>query len=388
MTELKTLRQQLDEIDQQILQALANRFALLRRIGVAKREQNVRVRDRIREQQLLQKIIALGKKIGVDVDLVQQIYQQILAYSVRIQQEDLTKENDPKRNAQRIRVAYQGTEGSYSYLATKSHFASRDCQLELIGMPSFSDAIDAVSRSVVDYAMLPIENTTAGSINAVYDLLGPFHLFIVGEEIRKIDHCLMATKQVPVNEIRRILSQGPALEQCRKFLDKLADVRVEAYRDTAEAAKAIRELGDPSIAAIASEEAAAIFELEIIKRNICDQQDNFTRFVLIAREPVEYDARIACKTSLVLATKHKQGALLQCLAVFARYQLNLSKLESRPRPGVPWEYLFYVDFEGNVSDPKTEEALSEIARHTSLLKVLGSYPTRNTPEGLPVRIES
>jgi chorismate mutase/prephenate dehydratase len=209
------------------------------------------------------------------------------------------------------------------------------------------------------------------------------NLALVGEEVVKVDHCLVALEPVPISRIRRIYSHPQALQQCSEFLNSLADCQAQSFSDTAAAARRLREDQDLSEAAIASEEAARLHGLTILKRSIANQKENYTRFVIVARTPVKVDARIPCKTSLVLATRHEEGALLACLNVLASHHLNLTKLESRPRPSTPWEYLFYIDFDGNVADANVEAALRELAGKTSFLKVLGSYPARVTKDAKP-----
>jgi chorismate mutase/prephenate dehydratase len=174
-----------------------------------------------------------------------------------------------------------------------------------------------------------------------------------------------------------------ALAQCGRFLATLGECHVEAFTDTAMAARRVRDEQDLSQAAIASEEAGGLYGLRVLKRDLADQRENFTRMVVVAAHAAAQDLRIPCKTSLILATRHEHGALAGCLDVLARHGLNLTRLESRPRPRTPWEYLFYLDFEGNVADPKVAEALREAAAHTSFLKVLGSYPARTTAAARP-----
>jgi chorismate mutase/prephenate dehydratase len=240
--------------------------------------------------------------------------------------------------------------------------------------------LEAVHAGELDYAVLPIENTTSGSVAAAYDLLSRMDLALVGEEIQEVDHCLLALEDVPLSRIRRIYSHPVALGQCGRFLGSLRDCHVEAFTDTAMAARRIRDEQDLSQAAIASEEAAALYGLAILKRGIQDQPENYTRMVIVARETAVFDRAIPCKTSLMFATRHEEGALLRCLSVLADRHLSMTKLESRPRPRNPWEYVFYVDFEGNLADPNVSEAVRAMAARASFLRVFGSYPARTGAE--------
>jgi len=282
-----------------------------------------------------------------------------------------------------VTVAYQGAEGAYSHIAAMKHFGPREIDVLYRGCDTFQSMLETVESGAAHYAMLPIENTTAGSINEAYDLLAKTNLSIVGEEVLLIEHCLIALEETVIGEIRHIYSHPQALAQCSNFLSSLPNCVVESFQDTAMAVEKIQSEQRCTQAAIASDEAAKRYGLAVIKRNIANQEDNYTRFVVVAQKGVQYDERMSCKTSLIFATRHEEGALLKCLNVLASHGLNLTKLESRPRPNVPWEYLFYLDFEGNTANPDVKTALSELSTNTSFLKVLGSYPARTTKDTRP-----
>jgi prephenate dehydratase len=274
------------------------------------------------------------------------------------------------------RVGYQGVPACYSDLAIGKVFATRQVtRLERVGFRSFAAAIDALEAGTIDYALLPIENTIAGSINEVYDLLGHRPVTIVGEEALEVEHCLLGLPGGRVEELRVVRSHPVALQQCAKFLDRLGVVS-ESFHDTAGAAQAVARDGDPAIAAIASEDAAREYGLVVLARDIADHPRNLTRFLLIGREPERFDPRRPAKTSLVFSVNHRRGALLECLKCLDTQGLNLTKLESRPLANAPWEYQFYLDFEGHAADPGVQAALQEMRAHTNHLKVLGSYPRR------------
>jgi chorismate mutase/prephenate dehydratase len=196
----------------------------------------------------------------------------------------------------------------------------------------------------------------------------------------------MALENVPPARIHRIYSHPQALAQCSDYLSTLKNCHLESFADTAGAARKISEDQDLSQAAIAGEEAADHYGLTVIKRNIANRRDNFTRFMIIAAEPVVCDRRIPCKTSIILATGHHEGALVRCLNVLAVNGLNMLKLESRPRPNVPWEYLFYIDFEGNQADEAVKKALAGLTTEAVFIKVLGSYPARTGKDSAPVEV--
>ncbi|MBC7173620.1 MAG: prephenate dehydratase, partial [Polyangiaceae bacterium] len=284
---------------------------------------------------------------------------------------------DPERDSKgALVVGYQGGEGAYSHMAAQRHFGARSSAVVCEGFSDFRSMLDAVKSGYLDYAVLPIENSIAGSINESYDLLASMDLFLVGEEIQPVQHCLIALDDVPLSHIRRVYSHPVALAQCGRFLRGLVGCHIEAYNDTALAVAKVRDDQDPSQAAIASEEAARLYGLPVIRRDIADQEANYTRMVIVSREPASYDTRIACKTSLILSTRHEQGALYRCIEVLARHGLNLTKLESRPKPGTAFEYLFYIDFEGNVADESVAQAIEALDPNAEFVRVLGSYPRR------------
>ena len=282
----------------------------------------------------------------------------------------------PQPAREQVVVGYQGTDGAYSQMAAEQHFGQRRSALVCRGFDSFSKLLEAVARGDIDYAMQPIENTTAGSINEAYDLLARMDLHLVGEEVLRVEHCISALAGSTLTQIRRVYSHPQALLQCSEFLSALPNCSVLAFTDTAMAVQKVRDDADPTQAAVASERAATLYGLEVLARDIANQRDNFTRFVVVARAPERYAENLPCKTSLILTTRHERGALVRCLNILAEHDLSLTKLESRPRPNRPWEYIFYVDFEGNVAVPRVAEAVERVRDHTLSLKLLGSYPVR------------
>jgi len=201
--------------------------------------------------------------------------------------------------------------------------------------------------------------------------------------VLRVEHCLIGVSEVPLSRIRRIYSHWQALAQCSRFLAGLPEARPVPWEDTALAAEKILEDGDPAQAAIASEEAARRHRLPVLRRDVADERENLTRFLVLAPEPVRVDLRVPAKTSLLMGTPHRPGSLLEPLAVLERHGLNLTKLESRPRKGSPFEYLFYLDFEGNAEEPRVREALDTLRRTTSFLRVLGCYPSGKRPRVTP-----
>jgi len=384
MEALEQLREHLNRVDRRIVGDLAERRKLITEIGRLKRDSGSFLRDPAREEELLAAVVEEGRELGLDGYFITQVFREILEYSVRIQRDILVHEQNPELASGELRVVgFQGAEAAYSHLAGQKYFASEGDRTLFRGYSTFRELLEAVEDGAVACAVLPIENTTAGSINESYDLLSQMELSIVGEEVFAVEHCLFALDDVPLSRIRRIFSHPQALAQCSDFLAILTHCTAESFLDTAMAVRKVKEDEDLSQAAIASEEAGRLSGLKLLRRDIGNRRDNYTRFVVVSRERIAYDERIPCKTSLVFATRHEPGALVRCLNVLQTHGLNMTKLESRPRPSVPFDYLFYVDFEGNIANPDVRDAVEEITCEASYLKCLGSYPARTTPDAKP-----
>jgi chorismate mutase/prephenate dehydratase len=374
--DLSTLRAALDGIDAELVSLLAKRLALVAKIGESKAAGESGIRDASRERDVLDRVETVARGLGVSVPLARKIFGEIIAHSVTRQAAFLSGAAAKGE----LRVAFQGVPYAYSWLAAQKYLGGLGVEGVLAGFRSFAGAMEALVAGGADLAFLPIENTTAGSINQVYDLLLAHEVSIVGEETWKVDHCLAGPAEVPLTSIAKILSHPQGLEQCSLFLQSLPLAQPVFRFDTAEALEEVAAAGDPTEAGIGPPEVAAHYGLAILRRGIANQEENYTRFVALSRSPERFDPRIPCKTSLVLTTRHEHGALLKCLAVLSDNGLSLTKLESRPRPRRPWEYMFFVDFEGNGADEKVARALEELKVVALWLKVLGSYPAKATPQ--------
>lgn len=381
MDPLSKPRSDIDQLDRELVRILAARLDAVRAIGQAKgRDPSAPLRDEERERALFAAWARTAEEHGVSSYFAGRVLREVLNWSRRDQERFLEPAKSSAPRA--IRVGYQGVPTSYSDLAAQKHFAGRDvARLERVGFRGFAAVIDALEAGEVDYALLPIENTIAGSINETYDLLGSRRVTIVGEEVWSVEHCLLGLPGAKAEELRTVRSHPVALMQCTRFLEGLVGVRSESFHDTAGAAEAVARDGDRHVAAIASEEAGREYGLEVLRRDISNQPVNLTRFLLLARERESFDARRPAKTSLAFSVNHRHGALLECLMVFEQHALNLTKLESRPRPEAAWEYSFYVDFEGHVDEPRVTSALEALRAHVNHCQVLGSYP-RRAEEGL------
>ncbi len=382
MNDLEKLRERLDEVDRRLLEVLAERLQTVAEIARVKARGLPFLRDHDREFELLSRVEGWARELGLDGFRTHEIFREIIAMSLKAQEEALLKREQVERSARGAhRVAFQGIEGSYSQLAARKYFAARAAGMEFVGCRSFEEALARAESGEVGYAFLPVENTTAGSINQTYDLLRQTALAIVGEEVLHVRHRLLGHAGATVDGLRRVLSHPQALAQCSRFLASLDGVELVAFVDTAAAAKEVGAGDDRTQAAIASAEAGEIYGLSVLRDGVADQDENWTRFVVISGLEIELDPRIAAKTSLIFTSPHREGALAHCLNILAEHGVNLTKLESRPVPRRPWEYLFYVDIEGSVAIDAVALAIAELRRECPYLRVLGSYPARTTAAG-------
>jgi prephenate dehydratase len=270
-------------------------------------------------------------------------------------------------------VAFQGVRGAYSEEATYQFFGS---DVDTLPCQSFQAIFEAVESREADFGMQPIENSTAGSINRAYDLLQSHDLRVWGEAILRVRHALLAPKGMDSGDIVRVRSQPEALAQCKRYLSNHGWAP-EATYDTAGSARDLAAEPESGVAAIASRLAGQLYDLEELDYGIEDSPNNYTRFFILSFDDPPRAQRN--KTSLVFASRHQPGALYECLGEFSKRHVNLTKLESRPRPGRPWQYSFFLDFDGHCQDPECEAALMGLLRRSSFVKLLGSYPAATTP---------
>ena len=271
-------------------------------------------------------------------------------------------------NNQKERVAFQGERGAYSEEAIFSFFKP-----DVIVSPyqTLFDTFQAVQKKEVDFAVVPVENSLEGSINETYDLLLATDLNVQGEINLRIHHSLIARPEIKIEKIRTVYSHPQALAQCRKYIRDLGVTPIATY-DTAGSVKLIREQKSNGIAAIASARAASIYGMKVLKEGIEDNSTNYTRFFILSFGDVPPTGND--KTSIVFSAKHVPGALFAVLKEFTDKKINLTKIESRPTREKPWEYNFYLDFEGHRKDEKCKEILLFLEKKCVLTKVLGSYP--------------
>jgi chorismate mutase/prephenate dehydratase len=382
--DLNKIREKITLLDQQLLTLFAERRALTLNVAKSKAHLIRPVRDQQREQELLIRLITQGKKLGLDAHYVTRVFQTIIEDSVLNQQAYLQTLANPNIQEPAVSVAFLGDKGSYSYLASHRYFSRRAAKIIESGCQSFAEIMQQVESGSVDYGMLPIENTSSGSINEVYDVLQHTNLSIVGEITQPIEHCLLTAVNTKLNKIKTIYAHGQPFAQCSNFLDKQSDIRIEYCESTADAMAKVYQLQDDSVAVIGSEEGGNLYQLQALEKQIANQIENHSRFILVARKPIEVAEQIPAKTTLIIATGQKPGALVECLLVLKNKGINMCKLESRPIQGRPWEEMFYVDVEANLKHLTLQEAISQITEQTNFIKILGCYPIEHiSPTSVP-----
>ena len=374
---LDDIRKNVSRIDNEIIKLLAERRQLSLEVAKSKIQTTKPVRDQEREQQLLLRLIETGKAQQLDAQYVTQIFHTIIEDSVLFQQAYLQKLANPESQQPVARVSFLGAKGSYSNLACRNYFSKKQTKLVEISCSTFRDVVNVVEAGNADYGVLPIENTSSGSINEVYDLLQHTSLSIVGEITQPIEHCLLSAVDTSLEQIDTLYSHPQPHQQCSEYLHSMGDITQEYCSSTAEAMKKVAELKRPNIAAIGDASSGELYGLKPLKTNIANQQENHTRFIVVARKPVEVNSLIPAKTTLIMSTAQKAGSLVECLLVLRNLNINMTKLESRPVIGNPWEEMFYVDVEENLKSEVMQQALEELTRLTRFIKVLGCYPSEN-----------
>jgi chorismate mutase/prephenate dehydratase len=267
-----------------------------------------------------------------------------------------------------VKVAFQGEKGAYSESAVYKFFGA---SVDVKPCRDLTEAFESVDKQESKFGVVPVENSLEGSINQTYDLFLEHDLKVYGEVIVRVSHCLLANKGTTLKQVKTVYSHPQALAQCRNFLERSGWELIPTY-DTAGSAKMLKEKKLRDAAAIASERAAELYGLKILAREIEDNLNNYTRFFVLSKEDSPKTGND--KTSIIFAAAHKPGSLYQALGEFAKRGISLTKIESRPTKQTPWEYNFYLDFEGHRSEPRCIEALEALKEYSAFIKILGSYP--------------
>jgi len=367
--DLGSLRDRIEAVDRQLIALVAERLKIVEDVAAAKLAAASPFRDREREDLLLQRLRKLAIDAGLDAHQIERMYRVIMDMSVAHQEATVRNRSDAP-----LRVSYQGVEGSYSHIAAQRRYAGRPGGALLTGHDTFRAAAEAVTAGAADLALLPIENTTAGSINETYDLLSPGALHVTGEVVSAIEHCLLALPGVALDELRTVISHPQAIAQCHELFVRHPHLASRADLDTAGAARRVAEANDRTLAAIASAAAARRYGLAVLASGIQSSAGNATRFVEVALRPAPVPEGAAAKTSLMFALADRPGVLGEILQKLAARNLSLTKIESRPIPEAPFTYRFYADVLGHAASEPFHAALDDIRPLTTELHVLGSYP--------------
>lgn len=371
---LLPLREKINQLDQKLIEILAERRQVSTEVIQTKIAANIPLRDLARERSLIKALIEQGKQYNLDDLLIKRLYQIIIEDSVLLQQK-LLQEKLNQGAISSANIAFLGPKGSYSHSAARRYASTHFDQLTESSCSTFKDVFEKIESKVVDYGILPIENSSSGSINEVYDLLQKTNLHIIGELSLPIDHCVLAIPSAKLEQIDTIYSHPQPFQQCSNFLENYPHWKIVYCDSTSSAMETVAKLNQPNIAAMGNKDGGELYGLQVLEHNFANQKENITRFIVLARDPIEVSEQIPAKTTILMKTGQQAGALVDALSVLRNHNIVMTKLESRPIHGTPWEEMFYIDLQGNVHDYEMQVALKELAAITLYTKVLGCYPS-------------
>ena len=373
--DLLELREKLDEVDEEIVKLYEKRMELCAQVAEYKVETGKKVFDRTREQEKLLKVASLASN-DFNAHGIKELFVQLMSMSRKLQYRILSEHGSlgrlsfievPDLLEDKIRVVFQGAEGAYSQIAMQTFFGE---EVNSFHVDSFRDAMCAIDEGSADFAVLPIENSTAGIVSEIYDLLAEFENYIVGEQIIRIEHCLMGIPGAKETDIKTVYSHPQSLMQSSRYLNDHTWQQI-SMQNNAFAAKHVSEEKDITKAAIASELAAKLYGLEIIKKGVNNTGENSTRFIIVTNRKIF--RKDAGKISICFEVPHESGSLYDMLGHFIYNDINMTKIESRPIEGRSWEYRFFIDFDGNLAQPSVKNALRGLRDDARNLRILGNY---------------
>lgn len=386
MDVLQNLRNEIDEIDKQLVELFEKRMETVLKVAQYKKENNIPILNKSREDEVIEKNVKYLKNKGfkrAEAEFLKSVMtisrkaqaKEIFEYNIEVKDDKKSEleylvSNEaaciPKKN--KINVGFQGVPGSFSEEALLEYFGD---EITIHNVREFEDIFKALKNNEIDYGVLPIENSSTGGIVEVYDLLRKYGFFIVGERTIEVNHNLLGIKGTKIEDIKEVYSHPQALQQSGEFLKDYPHWEKIPYRNTAASAELIKNENSKGKAAIGSKRAGQIYNLDIIKENINYNKNNYTRFIVIGKNlelQSDYD-----KISTILTLPHKAGSLYNILSIFAEYNLSLLKIESRPIVDKSFEYFFYIDFEGNLDNQFVKEAIGELRNNSYDFKLLGNY---------------
>lgn len=376
LEELSSLREKIDKIDEQIVKLFEQRMDIVCKVAEYKKQNSMEILNAKRESQIIEKQLNNLKDKSIQKE-TEELLKHIMYLSRSLQNKLLSNDNlnfeNHKNNFKTSSkkaslVGFQGVPASFSHEALIKYFGE---DTEVLNFKNFKDVFEALKNGYIQYGILPIENSSTGGIAEVDDLLRKYNFYIVGEKCLKVDHNLLATKAAEISDIKEVYSHAQAFLQSNKFFEKHDNWKLIPYLNTAQSAKYVSEENNKSKACVASKKAAELYGLKIIEENINYNNNNYTRFIVIAPE-IEVNKECD-KISIIIALPHKVGTLYNITRHFYNNNLNMTKIESRPAVNKSWEYFFSIDFSGNLKDESTLNALKEIENESIYFKLLGNY---------------
>ncbi|MCR4763172.1 MAG: prephenate dehydratase [Lachnospiraceae bacterium] len=373
---LEQLRAQLDELDEKIVALYEERMAISELVAEDKIQTGKKVFDPAREQEKIRTLRALAHN-EFNRQGIGELYGQIMSISRKLQYQKLSEAGALGKlpfypidaiDKEHVRVCYQGAEGAYSQEATNSFFGEG---VKSFAVDTFRDAMIAIEEGSADFAVLPIENSTAGVVTEIYDLLSEYENYIIAEQIIPIRHCLIGLPDAREEEIRTVFAHPQALMQSAQFLAAHPKWQQISLKNNAFAVKRVKSDGDPTQAAIAGELAAGIYGMKILRRGIQSARSNSTRFIIVTNQKVFL--KDAKRVSICFEIRHEAGSLYHLMSHIIYNNLNMTKIESRPMEERDWEYRFFIDFEGNLLDSAVKNALRGLREEALNLRILGNY---------------
>jgi len=350
---LDDIRRQIDEVDQELLGLLSQRADLVHEVGVIKKRDDLQIYAPEREEALLRRLIEINNG-RLPEKSIRAIYREIMSAALALEDD--------------LKIAYLGPEGTWTHQAAIKKFGN---SVNYSSQTNFADVFDQVARKVADYGVVPIENSTEGAVSHTLDLFVDSPLHICSQILMRIEHSLMAC--VPRDQIKTLYSHPQVFGQCRAWILKnFPDADLVEVSSTTKAAQIAKEQAESGAAALGGPLAASMYGLQLLEERIQDSSTNTTRFWVIGEKTCPSTGND--RTSILFAIQDKPGSLVSALQAFDHCQINLSKIESRPSKRKEWEYIFYVDLAGHHEDQQVAEALEELNRHCSMVKLLGSYP--------------
>lgn len=382
--DLGEIRNRIDHIDRKLVELIEERMEIVKEVALYKKENGMKIFDRKREEEVINKNLSNVKSEELK-HYIESILKDIMDSSKEYQKFKIgsPKEYVNNLNFNGKKLGYTGVPGAYAYEVmvnllknsknSEGHMGVK--AEEILNFNTHRELVEGVESGKVDFAILPIENSIVGEVRDSIDLINKRNIYIVGEVKHKIEHNLLGIKGSKIEDIKRVYSHEQALMQCSEFLGEYPEWEKIRMNNTALSAKYIGDTGNEENACIANMETRKMYNLELLKPDINNEKENFTRFFIVSNK------NLICenseKISVITSTKNESGALIKLLKVFSDYGLNMVNLKSRPKTNKPWEYYFYIDFEGNLEEEKVEKALEEIREKSIYLQILGNYKVYN-----------